>query len=125
MFLLQSPADSALAGEIGSALGNQATILILAGLGFVTKIIVSLVGKLLPKWDGLNDLVKAVVAMVFAQVVAFVNSKFGFAISPDITALGTSAAGMVTWLIAMGWHRLGKFLPWDPTKPAEPAEPTP
>ena len=115
MFLLQSPADSTLAVEIGGALGNQAVILVLAGLGFVTKIATSVAGKILPKWQGMSDVVKAITAMVFAQVVTFANVKWGVGASPDITMLGTTLAGVLTWLVAMGWHRLAKYIPWSPT----------
>lgn len=111
MLLLQTAADTALAGEVGQAAGTLAAGLVLAGLGVVTKLITSVAGSVVPKWDGLPDSVKAVVALIFAQLVAFLNAKFGWALSPEVGALGTSLTGLATWLTAMGWHRLSKYVP--------------
>jgi hypothetical protein len=117
MFLLQTAADSVLATNIGDTLGNQISVFVLAGLGLLTKLITSAVAKVMPQWwDAQGDAVKAIVALVFSQVVVFLNWKFGVVLSPDITAIGTSLAGVATWLIAMGWHRLAKFLPMNQPK---------
>jgi len=116
MFLLQSAADSVLAGNVSDVLGSQINVFVLTGLGLLTKIIVSLAGKLLPVWDKQSAAIKAIVALIFAQLVTLLNWKFGVVLSPDITLLGTSLAGVATWFVAMGWHRLAKFLPIN--KPA-------
>ena len=111
MFLLQTAADSTLAGDIGSVLGNQVTYYVLAGLGLLTKLITSLIGKVLPIFDAQSDTVKAVIALVFAEAITFLNWKVGFQLSPDITLLGVTLAGVATWGVSMGWGWLAKFIP--------------
>lgn len=114
MFVFQTPADTALAVEVGTVVSGQVTLLVLTGLGFVTKTVTSAVGKILPVWANSPPTIKAVVALVFAQLVTFANAKWGMSLSGDITALATTATGAVTWLIAMGWHSALKKLPFLP-----------
>lgn len=102
--------DSVLATQVGTQVGVVATTVALAILGVVSKVVTSGAALITPQWDKLPDAVKAVVALVFAQIVVWVNAKLGLALSPDITVAQTTVVGLVTWVLAMGWHRLSKFV---------------
>lgn len=110
------PAGDSLAAEVGATVGATVAGFVLAGLSVVNKFVVDLANKALGKFVALPDMVKTVIALVFAQLVAYANVKFGFNLSTDVSALGTTATGLILWLGSMGFHRLWKYVPTPPTQ---------
>ena len=114
-FFLQAPTDS-IAVVVGGVVSGWATTFLVSVLGVVNKFVTDAAKAVLGKFSVLPDWSKALIALGFAQVVTFLNAKFGVGASTDVTALVTSAQGVLVWAISMGWHALSKVL--FPPKPA-------
>ena len=99
-----------LAKAVGGQVGAETTALVGLGLSAVTKFAVDGAKKVLGSLDTAPGIVKALVAVGFAQVATFISVKTGLLINPDVSALSTTVSGLVVALGSMGFHAVTKTL---------------
>ena len=103
-------AVDSLAVVVGSGVSAQVTMWVTLLLSTVTTLAVSFAKRGLAMLDEAPAIVKTLTAVVFGQAATWVSAQTGLVINGDITALETTAAGLVVALGAMGIHAVGKVV---------------
>lgn len=98
------------ATEIATTVGTEVSALVSLVLGMLIKILVDLGKKASAQFAKAPDIVKALVALAFGQLAAFVSIKTGIPVSSDVAMLDVTLAGAVLSAIAMGVHSLVKAI---------------
>lgn len=103
--LLQTAADSALAGEIGTDVALFASSWALFAFGLVNKFLTDGAIWVLNKVKTLNAALQSGVALVFAFGLNYAISHFNLPlVSADLQQLPLIFSTLATWGLSMGYH---------------------
>lgn len=108
--ILIGPTPDTLALQVGTLVATQTTAWVTLGLSVVTTTVVGLAKRSLTAFAAAPDLVKSIVAILFAQIATWGSTMTGVGINPDITTLETTVVGLVVAFGSMGVHALTKVL---------------
>jgi hypothetical protein len=106
---LPTAVDS-IAQVIGGDAGTLVATKLALGLGLVVKLVTEVTKPIIGRFVTLSPVLKAVVALLWAQAAVFSNQFLaahgGPAIPADPSMLGGVIDGMVVWAAAMGYNGL-------------------
>jgi hypothetical protein len=90
---------------------EASTELLVALVGAITAIIMSVIGKISMGIDKAPKILRAFIVLALAAPIAWLSGYFGMKLPADpLTWDGATINALLTWLSAMGLHAVGKKL---------------